>query len=96
MEDQKGKKNQDIKSDLEEVRTVYGPVEAELIKNFLESHGLHCLVRGYVVPFIYPFTVNGMAEFKILVARRDATAARDLLAGFSLPDSENDADPDKE
>jgi hypothetical protein len=67
-------------ADLEEVRRVFGPVEADLIKSFLESQGVKCLVRGRMAPFIYPFTVDGLAEFKILVNKSDAARARELLA----------------
>jgi hypothetical protein len=33
-----------------------------------------------MAPFIYPFTVDGLAEFKILVNKSDAARARELLA----------------
>lgn len=75
-------------ADLVEVTRVYGPFEADLIKNFLESHGVVSIVRGRTAPFIYPFTVDGMAEFKVLVQRMDLEKARDLLAAMPAPDDE--------
>jgi hypothetical protein len=66
-------------SDLQEINRVYGPVEAELIKNFLESQGIPCLVRGLTAGFIYPFSVDGMAEFKVFICRNDVEKARELL-----------------
>jgi len=78
----------DDDADLEEVTRVYGPFEADLIKNFLESHGVVSIVRGRTAPFIYPFTVDGMAEFKVLVQRADLEKARDLLAAMPAPDDE--------
>lgn len=78
-------------ADLEEVRRVFGPAEADLIKSFLESQGVRCLVRGRMAPFIYPFTVDGLAEFKILVNRADAVRARELLAQVKDELSEDEA-----
>lgn len=84
-------------ADLEEVRRVFGPVEADLIKSFLESQGVKCLVRGRMAPFIYPFTVDGLAEFKILVNKSDADRARELLAQAkdALPEEEGPGPEDK-
>ncbi len=93
MDEKKGNKTEiDQGHDLQEVSRVWGPMEAEMAKNFLESHGIPCLIRGRTVPFVYPFTVDGMAEFKILVQAKDLDAARDLLA--SMPEPGED-DPEK-
>jgi hypothetical protein len=78
----------DDDADLVEVTRVYGPFEADLIKNFLESHGIVSILRGRTAPFIYPFTVDGMAEFKVLVQGTDLEKARDLLAAMPAPDDE--------
>ena len=59
-------------ADLVEIACVQGPFEADLIKNFLESHGIASIVRGRTAPFVYPLTVDGMAEFKIFVQAADA------------------------
>ena len=71
--------------DLKELCRVWGPFEADLIKNFLESHGILVLIRGRTVPFIYPFTVDGMAEFKVFVDEKDFAAAMELLASMPEP-----------
>jgi len=75
-------------SDLAEVARVYGPFEADLIKNFLESHGIGSIVRGRTAPFVYPFTVDGLAEFKVFVQRSDLEKAHDLIAAMPAPDDE--------
>lgn len=75
-------------ADLAEVARVYGPFEADLIKNFLESHGIISIVRGRTAPFVYPFTVDGLAEFKIFVQRSDREKAEDLIAARPAPDDE--------
>jgi len=72
--------------DLVEITRVYGPFEGDLIKNFLESHGVPTIVRGRTAPFVYPFTVNGLAEFKVLVGKADAEKATELIAAMPSPD----------
>lgn len=74
--------------DLVEVARVFGPFEADLIKNFLESHGIASIVRGRTAPFVYPFTVDGLAEFKVLVQKADREKAGELIAAMPAPDDE--------
>jgi hypothetical protein len=66
-------------ADLVEVLRVQGSVEADVIRSFLESQGISCLIRGRMAQFIYPLTVDGLAEYKILVPAADAPAARALI-----------------
>jgi hypothetical protein len=72
--------------DLVEVTRIFGPFEADLIKNFLESHGILSIIRGRTAPFVYPFTVDGLAEFKVLVQKEDREKAEELIAGRPAPD----------
>ncbi len=72
--------------DLVEVARVYGPFEADVIKSFLESHGVASIVRGRTAPFVYPFTVDGLAEFKVLVEPADREKAAGLIAAMPSPD----------
>jgi hypothetical protein len=74
--------------DLVEVTRVFGPFEADLIKNFLASHGIGSIVRGRMAPFVYPFTVDGLAEFKVLVRPADLDTARELIAAMPAPESD--------
>ena len=75
--------------DLVEVTRVLGPFEADLIKNFLGSHGIASIVRGRTAPFVYPITVDGMAEFKVFVKQTDLEKARDLIVARPAPDDED-------
>jgi hypothetical protein len=59
-----------------------------VIKSFLLSHGIVSIVRGRMAPFIYPFTVDGLAEFKVLVQLSDLEKARELIASIPAPDDE--------
>ncbi|MCX6569371.1 MAG: DUF2007 domain-containing protein [Candidatus Aminicenantes bacterium] len=82
-------KPQDDNADLVEVARIFGPFEADLIKNILESHGIASITRGRTAPFVYPLTVDGMAEFKIMVQEKDLEKAKDLLAAMPAADEEN-------
>ncbi|HUT08028.1 MAG TPA: DUF2007 domain-containing protein [Candidatus Latescibacteria bacterium] len=82
-------KPQDDNADLVEVARIFGPFEADLIKNILESHGITSIIRGRTAPFVYPFTVDGLAEFKIMVQEKDLEKATDLLAAMPAADEEN-------
>lgn len=56
-----------------------GPVEAEVTKSFLESNGIICLLRGEMVQSLYPLSVDGMGEIRILVLESDYALAKELL-----------------
>jgi Putative prokaryotic signal transducing protein len=72
------KADKDLK--LRELTTVMGPVEAEVIKTFLESQGIQCILSGQMAQSIYPFSVNGMGEIRIMVSEKDLALAAELLA----------------
>jgi len=76
----------DQTSDLKELCRVCGPFEADVVRSFLEGHGISCLIRGRTVPFVYPFTVDGLAEFKIFVQDGDFEKAKELMASLPAPD----------
>lgn len=79
MEDEaKPKVDKDLK--LRELTRVMGPVEAEVIKNFLESQGIPCILRGQMAQAVYPFSVDGMGEIKVMVSESDYHQAKALLA----------------
>jgi len=78
-EDNKGQKpSRDAK--LKELVRVMGPVEAEVIKNFLESQGIACILQGQMVQSVYPMSVDGMGELKVMVSEDDFPLAKELLS----------------
>ncbi len=80
MTDQKKDKNsQDPESDFKEVYKAWGSPEAEIVKSFLQSHGIPCLLKGLVVQSVHPFTMDGLGEIKILVPEKDHALAKKLL-----------------
>jgi hypothetical protein len=84
------KRSPDQTSDLKELCRVWGPFEADVARSFLEGHGVSCLIRGRMVPFVYPFTVDGLAEFKIFVRESDFEKAKELMASLPAPDEEGE------
>jgi hypothetical protein len=64
---------------LMELVRVMGPVEAEVIKNFLESQGIACILQGQMVQSVYPMSVDGMGELRVMVSEEDFPAAKELL-----------------
>jgi len=70
----------DPESKLKEVYSVWGPVEAEVIKSFLESNGITCLLKGLVVQSVHPFSADGLGEIKIFVAEKDYDVAKELIS----------------
>ncbi len=54
-------------------------IEAQLIKNLLKSNGIFSILVGQVPSSVYPFTVDGLAEVRVLVNKNDASDAKRLL-----------------
>jgi len=80
MEDsKKKKKSPEEDKDLKELHKVWGPVEAEVLKSYLESNGISCILRGQVVQSVHPFSADGLGEIKIFVSKKDYKTAKELL-----------------
>ncbi|MDH4217469.1 MAG: DUF2007 domain-containing protein [Candidatus Aminicenantes bacterium] len=80
MKDKRSKRHpQDPGSEFKEVCKVWGSAEAEVVKSFLESHGISCLLKGLVVQSVHPFSMDGLGEIKIFVQEKDCALAKDLL-----------------
>jgi len=78
MINNKNKKNPDLK--FIEVHTVQGPVEAEVIKSLLESHGISVFLKGLVVQSVHAFSADGLGKITILVKEEDSETAKQLIA----------------
>jgi hypothetical protein len=78
-ENNEKEKKSEEESQLKEVHKVWGPVEADVIKSFLESNGISCLLRGKVVQSVHPFSADGLGEIKILVSKKDYALAKKLI-----------------
>jgi hypothetical protein len=54
-------------------------VDALPIQSLLESYGIRCILQSDVTRSVHPFTVDGLAEVRILISDRDLDKARDIL-----------------
>jgi CheY-like chemotaxis protein len=68
------------------------PLEAEMIKDLLESGGIPVVLRSSkVTP--YPVNIGKMGEIKILVRREDKETAQEAIAA-GVDDSDERLNPD--
>lgn len=65
--------------------TVIGEPRARILAGFLAGEGIRVRFRTQVPPSVYPVTVDGLAEVKVLVPEEDLARAREALAAFSMP-----------
>lgn len=64
---------------LVEVYKAGNDMEAQVIRGLLESYDIPCFLKSNAAPSVHLFTVDGMAEVKILVLESMADRARDLI-----------------
>ena len=61
-----------------EVLVTYNPIEAEIIKDLLESGGILVVIRSAKVS-PYPVNIGKMGEIKILVRKEDKEEAGKVI-----------------
>jgi hypothetical protein len=64
---------------LVEVYKAPNDMEAQVIKGLLESYGIPCFLKSNAAPSVHLFTVDGMAEVKVMVLDSLAGKARELI-----------------
>lgn len=74
---------------LVELTRVWSLAEAEVIKSFLGTNGIFCLLKGQIVHSIYPFTMDGLGETIIMVLQKDLEKARHLLKEYAPSPTED-------
>ncbi len=63
-----------------EVLVTYDPVEAEIVKDLLESGGIPAVLRSSrVTP--YPVNIGKMGEIRVLVKKEDKETAEEVIKG---------------
>ena len=68
--------------ELVEVGRAQGEVEAQMMRSVLDGDGIEAMLSGESVRLTHAFTVDGLAEVKILVRKEDAERAKEVLAAF--------------
>ena len=67
------------KDNLVEVYKARNDMEAQVIKSLLETYDIPCFLKSNAAPSVHMFTVDGMAEVRIMVLDSLADKARDLI-----------------
>ena len=70
------------KNELVELISVYGDMEAEMLRGILELEGITPLAKADVVHNVLPLTVDGLGKVRIYVRRGDLERAREVLEGY--------------
>ena len=61
------------------VYTAMGEADAQQVRAFLEAYGISCEFRGEALRVTHGFTMDGLGEVRIYVARDQAPEAQRLL-----------------
>ncbi len=69
------------------VFVTYDPIEAEIIKDLLESGGIPVVLRSSKVS-PYPVNIGKMGEIKVLVREEDKETAEKVIEGRNDDNSE--------
>jgi hypothetical protein len=67
---------------LVDVYTAHGETEAQMIRSMLEGSGIDSMIRGESTRITHGFTVDGLAEVKIIVREEDEGRAKDVLDAY--------------
>ena len=54
-------------------------VDALPIQSLLESYGIRCMLQSHVTRSVHPFTVDGLAEVRIMISDQDLAKAKEIL-----------------
>ena len=80
--DQQEQDLQDLLGDLVLAHKVWGEPKAQLIKTLLEDFDIPVNMMMHAPPSLYPMTVDGLAEVRLLVRARDLAQARRIIADY--------------
>ena len=64
---------------LVEVYKAANDMEAQVIKSLLEGYDIPCVFRANAAPSVHMFTMDGLAEVRIMVPVSLEEAARELI-----------------
>jgi hypothetical protein len=74
----------------EHLTDVYGRLEAELLKSYLEAEGIRVeLFQEAVGHHIYPVTLDGLGRVQIFVPKEEAATARALLEEYQAGENQS-------
>jgi len=65
--------------DLVSVYTANSETEANIIKSVLEGDGIESVFSSDAARSVHPFTINGLGKVKVMVNKKDAERAKELV-----------------
>jgi hypothetical protein len=66
-----------------EIWRTWGEAEANIVKGLLESNGIQCAIQGESTRLTHGFTLDGLAEVRILVRETDRQRALEAISQAS-------------
>jgi len=87
----------DNRSDTElvELTRTWDLAEADVIKSFLESQDILCLIRGEAIASLYRIMTDGLGEIRIMVPAEHLETAQKLLEEKAeIPEAEENPPED--
>jgi len=69
----------DDEIELVEIWRAADEMEAQIIRGALDGAGIKCVLRGEALRHTHGFTVDGLAEVRILVPPDDAQRAKEII-----------------
>ena len=69
-------------ADLVVVWTAPNEIEAQMIRAVLEGSRLEVVMRGEALRLTHGFTIDGLAEVRILVRREEARRAAEIIGAY--------------
>jgi len=73
-----------------------GRLPAEVVKGRLIAEGIPAILQYDAAAAVYPLTVNGIGEVRIMVPQPLAQAAREVIARFEEKQADTEVAPDDE
>jgi hypothetical protein len=64
------------------IHRCFSDVEADQLKQLLEQEGIACQLLSHVPHSVYPFTMDGLGEIRIVVMESDAAQAKQIIDDF--------------
>jgi hypothetical protein len=77
---------------LVEVYFARNSMEAQVIKSLLEGFAIPCFLKSDAAPSVHIFTMDGMAEVRILVPASRADEAKELILSSPPEDDVGEGD----
>lgn len=84
MRELRGRDEEGVDAEPVEVWRSHGEIETQVLRALLESHGIETMLSGEALRITHGFTMDGLAEVRILVRAKEAERAREIIAAEGM------------